>query len=106
MATLDFVTENTLMVTLSQRNYSVVPLKTGNVIVASFVTSYAHLHLFEFLNQLRDGVLYYDTDSVIYSSEEDQEELEENDWTVEFCSTSPKCYSFKMNKNQEVIHVK
>ena len=63
--------------------------------------------------------MYYDTDSEIYSTKEGQEEfeladylgqlmneLEENKRVVEFCSTSPKCYSFKTNKNHKVIHVK
>ena len=29
-----------------------------------------------------------------------------NEWIVEFCSMSPKCYLFKTNKNREIMHVK
>ena len=47
VTTLDFVTENTLRVTLSQKDDAIILLKAGNMVIASFVTSYACLHLFE-----------------------------------------------------------
>ena len=37
-----------------------------NVVLASFVTSYARLKLYGLLSQLGERVLYFDTDSVIY----------------------------------------
>jgi hypothetical protein len=43
-----------------------MPLGNRNVIIASFVTAYARLELFEVLHKLQDSVLYYDTDSVIF----------------------------------------
>ena len=37
-----------------------------NVIIASYVTTHARLELYSYLEQLKDRVLYCDTDSVIY----------------------------------------
>ena len=42
-------------------------LKT-NVVLAAFVTCQARLHLFSELNKLKESVLYFDTDSIIYVS--------------------------------------
>jgi hypothetical protein len=37
-----------------------------NVAVAAYVTTQARLKLYEYLNRLRQSVLYCDTDSVVY----------------------------------------
>ena len=37
-----------------------------NIFIASFTTCWARLKLYSLLDQLRDRVLYYDTDSVIF----------------------------------------
>jgi hypothetical protein len=49
------------------------PLKTVNVVVAAYTTAMARLELYKHLEQLGERVLYYDTDSVIFVSSE-------NDW--------------------------
>lgn len=41
-----------------------------NVALASFVTAYARLHLYEELLKLDKRVLYFDTDSIIYITKE------------------------------------
>jgi hypothetical protein len=51
----------------------VLPLKTVNVVVAAYTTAMARLELYKYLEQLGERVLYYDTDSVIFVSRE-------NDW--------------------------
>jgi G:T-mismatch repair DNA endonuclease (very short patch repair protein) len=51
----------------------VLPLKTANVVVAAYTTAMARLELYKYLEQLGERVLYYDTDSVIFVSRE-------NDW--------------------------
>ena len=53
------------------------PLKTGNII-ASFVTCYACLKFFSVLEKVGKRVLYYDTDSVIYSWKEGETKFWEN----------------------------
>lgn len=52
VTTLDFVTENTLRVTLSQKDDAIILLKAGNMVIASFVTSYACLRLFEHVERV------------------------------------------------------
>ena len=44
------------------------PLKTGKVIIACFVTSYAQLELFHLLHKLQDRVLYSDSDCIVYTT--------------------------------------
>lgn len=77
-------------------------LLTGNII-ASFITSYVRLCLYEKLQELQDCVLYYDTDSIIYVTNENQTKLTCGNFLgkltskqiSEFCSSGPKCYSHK-----------
>ena len=47
--------------------FSPIDNKT-NIFLASFTTCWARLKLYEVLDQLQTRVLYYDTDSVIYTS--------------------------------------
>ena len=46
-----------------------------NVFIAAFTTSLPHLKLYEALDFLGDPVLYYDTDLVIYKTQQGQEKL-------------------------------
>ena len=91
------------------------PLKTGSVIITSFVTSYAQSQQLELFHKLQNRVLYYDTDSIIYVSNEVKtgsylgeltSELNKGEWITDFCSRRPKCYSYKTNKGREIMHVK
>jgi len=43
-----------------------------NIFVAAFTTCHARLKLYESLEQLQQRVLYFDTDSVIYTSKPGQ----------------------------------
>ena len=65
MTSLDFISDN-IARTTHRKLCSLMPLGNRNVIIASFVTAYARLELFEVLHKLQDSVLYYDTDSVIF----------------------------------------
>ena len=78
-----------------------------NVFIACFTTAQARLKLYEELEKLGDQVLYYDTDSVIYSCKEGQikiptgvflgdmtDELE-GDTIKEFGSAGPKSYCYE-----------
>ena len=116
---VDFINENVTRVTYKKKEEMNIPLKTGNVIVASFVTAYARLELFNLINKLQKKVLSFDTDSVIYSSCEGDEivktgnylgqltnELPDDEWITHFCSTGPKSYSYITNLNKETVHIK
>ena len=77
-----------------------------NVFIASFTTSLARLKLYEALDVLKERVLYYDTDSVIYKTQAGQEKLPLGDYLgqftdetdgdpiVEFCSGGAKNYGY------------
>ena len=135
VTSLDFVDKNLARTTHRKTSEALTVLKNRNVIIASFVTAYAHLELFEVINKLGKRVLYYDTDSVIYidSGENTVEmgnylgdltnELEKEGcseiWIEQFCSTGPKSYSYqtntyektdskgnKTNEQHKVVHVK
>ena len=119
LTSVDFINETITRVTYKKKEEITVSLKTGNVIVASFVTSYARLELFNLIDRLQKKVLYFDTDSVIYSCMEGEEavktgnylgeltnELDTDEWITQFCSTGPKSYSYITNLNNEIVHIK
>ena len=84
---------------------------TINVAIASFVTCHARLHLYSELNRLQDRVLYFDTDSIIYLTRENDvyepetgvhlgkftNELDKDEYITEFVCAGPKNYAFKLN---------
>ena len=119
LTSVDFVNEGVTRVTYKNKDEMKIPLKTGNVIVASFVTAYAQLELHNLINKLQKRVLYFDTDSVIYSCGEGEEqvktgnylgdltnELADDEWITHFCSSGPKSYSYITNLNKETVHIK
>ena len=79
-----------------------------NIFVACFTTCWARLRLYAALEQLQQRVLYYDTDSVIYYTDEGQanpdlgdylgdftSELDKDDYILEFVSGGPKNYGYQ-----------
>ena len=79
-----------------------------NIFVACFTTCWARLRLYAALEQLQQRVLYYDTDSVIFVTDEGQanpdlgnylgdftSEIDKNDHIIEFISGGPKNYGYK-----------
>ena len=79
-----------------------------NLFVAAFTTCHAHLKLYSYLHALQEQVLYFDTDSVIYSREPGQPELplgdflgdltnevDHGDHIVDFTSGGPKNYGYR-----------
>ena len=114
VTSMDFISDNMARTTHRKTN-SLVTLANRNVVIASFVTAYARLELFEVLYKLGSNVLYYDTDSVIYVTNKMSgqtlktgsylgdltDELAEKNcsdkWIEHFCITGPKSYSFRTN---------
>ena len=79
-----------------------------NIFVAAFTTCHARLKLYTYLEQLQQRVLYFDTDSVIYTVRPGQpdialgdylgdmtNELDGDDIITEFTSAGPKNYGYK-----------
>ena len=85
-----------------------------NIFIAAFTTCHARLKLYQYLDLLKEQVLYFDTDSVIYRCKPTQpkvplgdylgemtDELEGDDHIIEFVSGGPKNYGYK-TKNGKV----
>ena len=85
-----------------------------NVFIAAFTTAYARLKLYEALELLGERVLYFDTDSVIYTWKPGQPHVplgpflgdftneikpdkvtKQPDWIVEFTAAGPKNYAYR-----------
>ncbi len=79
-----------------------------NLFVAAFTTCHARLKLYSYLHAMQQRVLYFDTDSVIYSQERGQSELpigdflgdltnevDPGDHIVDFTSGGPKNYGYR-----------
>ena len=64
VTSLEFLSENLARTTHKKTATTMTPLKDRNVVIASFVTAYARLELFNILHKLESKVLYFDTDSV------------------------------------------
>ena len=89
-----------------------------NVILASFTTAHARLRLYDVLQHLGQSVLYFDTDSVIYKTDENQDTIKTGDYLgeltdelqghhiVEFVSAGPKNYSFKLDNGETKCTIK
>ena len=83
-----------------------------NIFVACFTTCHARLKLYQELQQLNQRVVYFDTDSIIFTQEPGQyqpplgkylgkfkDELK-GDHIVQFCSGGPKNYGYRTAGNQ------
>ena len=84
-----------------------------NVVLASFVTCQARLHLYKELERLNERVLYFDTDSIIFLTRptdtyhpslgqylgqfKSEVNKAEGDYIDEFVSAGPKNYAYKYN---------
>ena len=90
------------------------PVQTNvNIFIACFATSYARLKLYDALDTLKERVLYFDTDSVIYTKKpaessiptgnylgEFTNELNDGDHITEFVAAGPKNYAYETFKDE------
>jgi hypothetical protein len=60
------ISDETLQVTYEKEENYIESPAHASIIIASWVTSYARLELYELLDRLQERVLYFDTDSVIF----------------------------------------
>ena len=100
--------EDVLEVVYSVSSEECVENGKTNLFVAAFTTCHARLKLYSYLHTLQQQVLYFDTDSVIYSKEPGQSELpigdflgdltnevDHDDHIVDFTSGGPKNYGYR-----------
>ena len=96
-----------------------------NVFIAGFTTAYARLKLYEALELLGERVLYFDTDSVIYTWKPGQSHVplgnylgdytneikadkvtKQPDWIVEFVAAGPKNYGYRTHLGKQECKVR
>ena len=90
-----------------------------NIFVAAFTTCWALLKLYSYLEQLQQRVLYFDMDSVIYTTKPDDSdiplgdylgemtnELDDGDSITEFTSAGPKNYGYKTQQGKVCCKVR
>jgi DNA polymerase type B, organellar and viral len=92
-------------------------LNFANVIIAAFTTAHARIELYSYLDRLKDRILYFDTDSIIFKYQPGDPEIElsdylggmtdelekfgEGSYAVEFVSGGPKNYSLNIWSTRE-----
>ena len=91
--------------------------KNTNIYIACFTTSHARLMLYNKLYCLKEKVLYFDTDSIIYVDNGtknvkrgdmlgDMTDEISGKGITNFVSTGPKSYSFKYGNNEQKSAIK
>ena len=65
---VSFVSDDVIEIRYENNDDFVEPNTRTNVVIAAFTTAHARLKLYSVLEQLKERVVYYHTDSVIYTS--------------------------------------
>ena len=104
-------------------SYECVNAKT-NVVLACMTTSWARLHLYQYMEKVGNKIIYCDTDSIIYRYEQDPIEktpylggmtdelvcaddgCADQHYITQFVSTGPKCYSYATDDGTKVMKIK
>ena len=102
------ITEDVVEVDTTKAEEEIIPSSKTNIFIASFTTAWARLELYSYLDSLKEQVLYFDTDSIIYVWKPGQPEIEtgpflgqmkdelEGDFIQEFVTGGPKNYAYKL----------
>ena len=112
-----FINDDMVQMTYNFKDQFVDNSNNTNIYIACFTTSHARLMLYNKLDYLKEKVLYFDTDSIIYADDGTKTVNTGNmlgDMTDElsgkvitnFVSTGPKSYSFKYGDNDEKSAIK
>lgn len=115
----DILTKSRYLVQYRNINSTVKSNEQGNVIIGSFVTCWARLHLYAALEHLGEQVAYFDTDSLLYRKRFGENEIslgkKMGDFTdevpidteiSEFVGLSPKSYAIKFANGKTVVKLK
>ena len=112
-----FINDDMAQMTYNFKDQFVDNSKNTNIYIACFTTSHTRLMLYNKLDYLKDKVLYFETDSIIYANDRTKN-IETGDMLVDmtdklsgkgvtnFVSTGPKSYSFKYGDNEEKSTIK
>ena len=112
-----FINDDMVQMTYNFKDQFVDNSNNANIYIACFTTSHARLMLYNKLDYLKEKVLYFDTDSIIYVDDGTKtvktgdmlgditDELSGKEIT-NFVSTGPKSYSFKYGDNYEKSAIK
>ena len=112
-----FINDDMVQMTYNFKDQFVNNSKNTNVYIACFTTSHARLMLYNKLDYLKEKVLYFDTDSIIYA-DDGTKNIETGDMLGDmtdeisgkgissFVSTGPKSYSFKYGNDEQKSAVK
>ena len=106
---LRICTDDVLEAVFTEVEDNVVPSVKTNIFIACFTTAWARLKLYEALDVLKEKVLYFDTDSVIYKWKRNAPELplgqylgqftneldDPSDYITEFVSGGAKNYGYR-----------
>ena len=108
----EFINDDMVQMIYNFKDQFVDNSKNTNAYVACFTTSHARLMLYDKLDYLQEKVLYFDTDSIIYTDDGtknvktgdtlgDMTDKLSGKGITNFISTGPKSYSFKYGDNEE-----
>ena len=113
-----FINDDMVQMTYNFKDQFVDNSKNTNIYIACFTTSHARLMLYNKLDYLKEKVLYFDTDSIIYIDDGTKtvktgdmlgdmtDEGLSGKGITNFVSTGPKSYSFKYGDNDEKSAIK
>lgn len=106
------INEYALLVSYKTHSLAQVPLNTVNVSIAAYTTAGARLELLKYLQNLDDRILYFDTDSIIFTQKSNEPMPETGEYLgqmtnelsvygpdsyiTEFVSAGPKNYAYKV----------
>ena len=111
-------TKDIVEVDVSKVEEEVIPSNKTNIFIAAFTTAWAHLESYKYLEQLKEQVLYFDTDSIIYLRREGLHPVETGrllgqmkDETagvpiIEFVSGGPKNYGYQLQNGDTECKVR
>ena len=114
----DIISENVLSLQYKKIDDYEEDVPNSNTIIAAFVTTYARLKLYEYMDKLGKNALYCDTDSVIFLAQPgsyvpptgdylgDMTDELDGDTIETFVSTGPKCYAFKTTGGKQTLRMK
>ena len=114
---LQFINDDMVQMTYNFKDQFVDNSKNTNIYIACFTTSHTRLMLYNKLDYLKEKVLYFDTDSIIYVDDGtknvktgdmlgDMTDELSGKGIIYFVSTGPKSYSFKYGDNNEKSAIK
>lgn len=112
------ITEDVVEVDTTKAEEEIIPSSKTNIFIASFTTAWARLELYSYLDLLKEQVLYFDTDSIIYYWKRGLPEIQtgpflgqmkdelEGDSIHEFVTGGPKNYAYKLTTGKAECKVR